>query len=391
MKKMIITIIILLLLLPVTASADEKSQNSGSTSYDEQMNSLDTKSIEEFIGKLNNDTNGYAPPIDFKNMINGFKGGKVSYDIKDTIPGLMKYFFNEVLMNTKLLGQLLVLAIICGILQNLEKAFQSDAVSDLAYYACYLVLIAIIIKSFTSAISIGKQTVDNMADFMTSLLPTLLVLLSSVGGFASVSVFDPIIMFAVEVTSNIVKNFIMPLILMHALLSIVNNLSDAFQVKKLAGLVKQVCVWTLGFVLTLFVGIITVRGTAAKTLDQVTAKGLKFAVDNFIPVVGKCLSDAISTIAGYTLILKDAVSTVGLIAFVLMTIFPLIKIISMIFIYKLTSALIEPVSDKRIVECLNDVGNSMTLIFVSVLAVAVLFFIMVTIIAATGKAAVMGG
>jgi stage III sporulation protein AE len=30
-------------------------------------------------------------------------------------------------------------------------------------------------------------------------------------------------------------------------------------------------------------------------------KTAKFAVDNFIPVVGKALSDAVSTVAGYSL------------------------------------------------------------------------------------------
>jgi stage III sporulation protein AE len=98
----------------------------------------------------------------------------------------------------------------------------------------------------------------------------------------------------------------------------------------------------------------------------------------------------VATIAGYTLILKDAISTAGLIAFIMTCIFPLLKIISMIFIYKIASALIEPIADKRIVSCLNDVGNSLTLLFASVLCVAVLFFVMVTIMASTGKMAVAG-
>jgi stage III sporulation protein AE len=165
----------------------------------------------------------------------------------------------------------------------------------------------------------------------------------------------------------------------------VNNLSETFQINKLAGLLKQISLWMMGFILTIFIGIITIRGTAAKTIDQVTAKTLKFAVDNFIPVVGKCFSDAVATIAGYSAILKDAISTAGLVAFAMICIFPLLKIISMIFIYKIAGALLEPISDKRIVNCLNDIGNSMTMIFACVVSVAIMFFIMVTIIASAGK------
>jgi stage III sporulation protein AE len=93
----------------------------------------------------------------------------------------------------------------------------------------------------------------------------------------------------------------------------------------------------------------------------------------------------VGTIAGYSLILKNALSTIGLLVLVSMCIFPLLKIISIIIVYKIAGALIEPISDKRIVNCLNSVGNYLTLIFASVLCVAVMFFIMISIIASTGR------
>jgi stage III sporulation protein AE len=357
--------------------------------YKKQTQTVDTSDIQKFIDELNGDTSDYIPSIDFNGLVGILKSGKVNYSIKDLINGILKYLLNDVLLNTKLLAKLVVLAIICAILQNMEKAFDNDNVSNLAYYACFLILIIIVVRSFSIAISIGRDTINRMVDFMLALMPTLLTLLASAGGFASASIFDPIIMATVQIISNIVRDFILPIIFLTSVLSIVNNLSDTFKVSKLASLLRQVCVWTLGFTLTIFIGIITIRGATSQTLDQVAVKTVKFAVDNFIPIVGKCLSDAVSTIAGYTLILKDAISTVGLIALVITCIFPLIKIISMILIYKLSSVLIEPVSDKRIVNCLNDVGNAMTMIFASVVCVAVMFFIMVTIIASTGKIAVM--
>lgn len=387
MKRTLFIIFILLLFLSPSAYAED-SKTSNVNGYENQADSLDTKSIQDYIDKLNSETSGYVPPVDFKNILNVFKTGKVSYNFKDMLSGLLKYFLSDVLLNTKLLGQLIILSIICALLQNMESAFSNDAVTNIAYYACYLVLIILIVKSFNAAISIAKDTLNTMSDFMNALLPTLLTLLASVGGIASSSILDPIIMFFVEFTGNAIKNFILPGIFLTAILSIINNLTSTFPLKRLAGLLKQACVWSLGIMMTAFVGIVTVRGAAAKTLDQVTAKTLKFAVDNFIPVVGKCLSDAIATVAGYSLILKDAISTAGLLAFVITCIFPLIKIISMILIYKLAGALIEPISDKRVVDCLNDVGNSMTVIFASVLCAAIMFFIMIAIIASAGKTSI---
>lgn len=388
-KIFLLSIIMLFMIIPMDSYADEKKSNVIDSMYDEQVNLLDTQNIEKFIEQLNSETDEYLPPINLKDMVSIFKDGKVGYGFKELLFGILRYFLNDVLLNTKLLGKLIVLTLICGILQNLESAFENDSISNLAYYACYLVLIIIVVKSFSIAVGVGKDTINRMVDFMLALLPTLLALLASVGGFASASVFDPIIMISVQLVSYLIRDFILPVIFLIAVLSIVNNLSDTFQVTKLAALLRQLCIWTLGFVLTAFVGIITIRGTTAQTLDQVAVKTAKFAVDNFIPVVGKCLSDAVATIASYSLILKDAISTVGLITLVVTCIFPLIKIVSMIFIYKAAGALIEPISDKRIINCLNDVGNSLTLVFASVVCVAVMFFIMVTIMASAGKAAVM--
>lgn len=390
MKKiLLIFLIVFIFLSPSKAYAGDENENVNSSVYNEQANSIDTQEIEDYINKLNNENSNYLPPLDYKNFINIFSSGKTDFGFNDILMGIVRFFFNDILLNTQLLGELIILTVLCAILQNLQNAFENATVSNLAYYACYLILIMIVVRSFTIAIGVGRDTINSMIDFMIALLPVLLTLLASVGGFASVSVFDPIIMIVIQVVSTIIRDFILPMAFLVAILSIVNNLSDTFKVSKLASLLRQVCVWVLGLTLTVFIGIITIRGATSQTLDQVAVKTAKYAVDNFIPIIGKCLSDAVGTIAGYSLILKDAISTIGLIVLVITCIFPLLKIISMMFIYKIAGALIEPISDKRIVSCLTDVGNSMLLIFASVMCVAVMFFIMVTIIASTGKMAVM--
>lgn len=388
-RALIIVAVLIIIFWPVKASAEDNENSKVDDAYTEQASSIDTADIERFIEELNRETDGYIPPMNFKSFINIFKTGKINFSMKDMLSGLLKYLLNDILLNSKLMSKLVVITIICAILQNLENAFGNESVSNLAYYACYLLVIIIVIKSFSLAINIGKNTITKMTDFMIALLPSLLTLITSVGGVASATVFDPLIIGMIQVLSYVVRDVIIPIIFLTAILSIVNNLSDTFQISKLVDLLKQTCKWALGFTLTVVVGIITVRGAVSQTLDQVVVKTAKFAVDNFIPVIGKCLSDAVAAVASYSLILKDAISTAGLIALVLTCIFPLIKVVSLIFIYKLSGALIEPISDKRIVNCLNEVGNSLTMLFASVLSVAVMFFIMVTIMASTGKMAVM--
>ena len=67
----------------------------------------------------------------------------------------------------------------------------------------------------------------------------------------------------------------------------------------------------------------------------------------------------------------------------------MIKMISLIFIFKITSAIVEPLGENKVVSCLNDIGNSLTLIFVCVASVAMMLFIVITIIVGAGNMIVM--
>ena len=118
-------------------------------------------------------------------------------------------------------------------------------------------------------------------------------------------------------------------------------------------------------------------------------KTAKFAVDNFIPVVGKTLSDAISTVAGYTMLLKNAISTVGLIVVLIIVLMPIIKILIMALIYKLTAAVLEPISDKKIVSVIDSAGSSLITISSGVISVSIMFFIMISIVAVAGKSSLL--
>jgi len=69
---------------------------------------------------------------------------------------------------------------------------------------------------------------------------------------------------------------------------------------------------------------------------------------------------------------------------------PIIKIFVMGFMYKLTSALLQPVSDKKVADIIDSAGNSLMLLGSCIICVSVMFFIMIAILASAGKVAVGG-
>lgn len=382
MKKIMI-VILMIVLLPFNVQASQSNEN----------NVDENQKVEHLYDYIVNMKNEYEvlKDLDARQFVQEFmKTGDGKFSIKKISQALFTYAFREVAALLKSMSILIIIAIVCALLNNLQRAFSKDDLSNIAYFACYALIIVLVTKSFYSAAGVAKDTINKTSDFMSALIPVLMVLLASVGGFTEAAVMDPIIIAAININAKIYVNIIIPLIFMSFVLQFVNNISDEFKIDKLTKLLNQIAVWTQGIIMTIFIGIITIRGITSKTIDQVTIKTAKYAVDNFVPIVGKALSDAISTVAGYSILLKNALSCLGLVIILAIVIFPILKILIMSFMYKLTAALIEPISDSKIVNCITSVGNSLILVMSCVISVSIMFFIMVSIIASAGKMTIGG-
>ncbi|MDP4087757.1 MAG: stage III sporulation protein AE [Bacillota bacterium] len=384
MKKIIMLVTFLMILsFPLKASAAEG----------EGLSVDDKQKIESLYNYISNMKSKYEilNEVDIREYINNYVNtgdGGISNNAVYKV--LVTYVFKEVAAAAKLMIIVVIIAIVAALLNNLQSAFSNESLSNIAYFACYSILIIVVTKSFLVGLNLAKDTISQMTDFMTALVPVLVMLVASVGGITEAAVMNPIIVAGVNIAARLYATLIIPIILIGFILQFVNNISDEFKIDKLTKLINQWAIWIQGIIMTVFIGVITVRGITSKTIDQVTVKTLKYGVDNFIPVVGKCLSDAISTVAGYSILLKNALSAFGLIAVVIIVAFPIIKIFIMAMLYKFTAAMIEPVSDKKFVSCISAAGDSLLLIMSSLISVSIMFFIMISILASTGKA-IMGG
>ncbi len=356
---------------------------------EDQMEYLKVEELEDLINKINEESDEYLPKIDFKEFIISLIKGEQVIEGESLINGIIRIVFKEVIANSTLLIQLLVLSIICAVLTNLQSSFENDTVGQLAFYACYLILITISIKAFNITVGIARQAINDMVIFIQALLPTLITLLLAMGGFASSALIQPVVLGAVSVISTLIKDILLPLIFFSAVIGIISKITDKIQISRISGLLRQISLGILGITLTIFIGIISIQGITAAKVDGITLKTAKFAVDKFIPIVGKFLSDAMDTVVGCSMLLKNAVGVIGLIALFIICIMPVIKMTSIILIFKVTSAIIEPISSSRIVDCLNEISKSLILIVGTVLAVGMMFFIAITIIVGAGNLTVM--
>ncbi|GAB6170327.1 stage III sporulation protein AE [Clostridium carnis] len=365
-----------------------KINEDGYTNDDKVNKKLEN--LYDYINNMKTDVelmNELNPLEYFKSYM---KSGEGNISFKDISKAVVNFMFKEVKTVLTLAITIIIIAIICSLLKNLQSAFSSESISNIAFFACYALLIVILSKSFLVSITLAKDIIIDIGNFMAAILPILVIMLGSAGGFTQAATMDPIVIGATILVPRIYLTVIIPLILATFVLEFANNISTEHKISNLCKLMKQITLLMQGIVLTVFIGLLTIRGISASTIDAVTLKTAKFAIDNFIPIVGKAFSDAIASFAGYSLIIKNAISSIGLITIILLMLYPIIKLALMSLVYKLTAALIEPISDKRITGSIAAAGDSLILIMSCVISVSLMFFILLSVMASAGKF-VIGG
>ncbi len=389
MKRVIYTILIVMIISSSALAIEEEdlSVQPGKI-IEEQIKNIDLSELEAEVDKLNQEVSDYLPHIGIQDIVNLFtkEGFKVKF--LAIIKGILRYLLDELWANSYLLGQLIVLAMMVAVL----KTFQSDdsiKINTLANSVVYLVLIIIALNSFKVAVSIGRDSISNMVSIMHAILPVLLSLLISMGNLTSAALFHPISFLIINTLSTIVLNIVFPLIFLAAILDIINNISDNFKVTGLASLFKQGVVGFLGLITTIFMATIVIQGTVATVSDGVTIRTAKYLTSSFIPVVGGFLSNALDMVIGGSLLIKNALGMFSVLIILVFCSFSLIKILALVFIYRLAGAVIQPISDQKVVDCLNRLANNLLYIFGAVTIVGVMFFVVIIIMVGTANFTVM--
>ncbi|MBJ8068405.1 stage III sporulation protein AE [Bacillus cereus] len=370
--------------LPIVVQASPIETNV----VDQQLDKLGIEDVKQFWDGLVTKYGGYLPESQKGSFMEFVKGEK-EFSIKEWMIGLLKYLFHELVANGKLLGTLIMLTIFSALLQSLQSAFSKSSVSKIADAVVYMVLIIFALNSFYVVMTYARETIQTMVDFILALLPILLALIATGGGVVSVAFFHPIIIFLMNTSGLLMNYIVLPLLLLATILSIVSTMSDQYKVTKLSKLLQNVSVGIIGIFLTVFLGVLSVQGTASAVADGIAVKTAKFVIGNFIPVVGRMFTEAADTVISASGLLKNTVGIIGLVILCLIVAFPAIQIFCIAFIYKFAAAVLQPVGGGAIIQCLDIIGRSIIYVFACLAIVSFMFFLSITIIIAAGNITLM--
>ena len=213
---------------------------------------------------------------------------------------------------------------------------------------------------------------------MEILLPILIAILISMGQIASGTIMSPLLLTAVTIFQFIIKNVILPAIFLSTVFTLLNCLTEKDYVNQLAKFLRQAALFITGIVLTLMTGIIAIQGLIAKTSDSLIIGTAKYSLDAFIPIVGGFAADTAELFLKCMGSIKSVVGVFGILLILCLILTPIIKILVIALVYKVTALLIEPVASKKIAAGVADVGTCLIMMGSVLFFASLLFIIFIT-------------
>ena len=341
----IITIIVMVLIVFLSNSS---YANDNQTIIEQQ----EEFKIQDFIKNAEKFTGEFFEDIDINEILNDAIKGEV--DNSTLLKKILNILGKEVTTNIKSLVSILAIILIHSILKSISESLENNNISKLIQY---ILIVTVIMSNFTDIIKLVQDTTGNLIGFMNALVPLLITLMMYTGSITTSSVVEPIILFMINFIGNIIQNLIIPFVLVLTSLVIISKISDKVHIDKLSKFFKSGIVWFLGIVLTVFVGIVSLEGTLSSSVDGITAKTTKAVVSSAIPVVGKILGDAVDTVLGCGIVLKNAVGLVGVVIVIGICIMPILKLFVLSVSYKLLSTVVQPIADEKIIDLLEQIGD----------------------------------
>lgn len=265
-------------------------------------------------------------------------------------------------------------------MSSISDSLENKSVSQVTYFVELILIITLIVSTFSNCISLVKNTIQNLVGFSNSLIPILMTLMLTTGAITSAGMIQPILLLLINFIGNAISNFILPVVLISTSLNIISQISDEIKISKIPKFLNSATIWVLGIIMTMFVTVLSLEGSLTQTVDGVTAKTTKAAVSTVIPVVGKILGDATDAVIGCAGILKNAVGFVGVIVILGICLSPIIKLTILTITYYLASALCQPIADAKIVNLLESVADTFKTLLAIIFCVTVLLIVGLTIV-----------
>ncbi len=285
----------------------------------------------------------------------------------------------------RMLAAIVMVIFFAALLQSIHVRCQNDPVMQVFEYICTLAGVAVLADPLCQCFETVSQTLTQGAEFMLAFVPVFSAILAAGGTAGSAICYQTAVIALSDGIIQLISHVLLPLCTMSFALAIVDAASPSVSVSGLLTLSKKVTTWTLGLLMSIFLGVLSMQNWISGSVDTAATRTTKYVISNFVPVVGGAVSDAYTTVRGSLQILRSATGVVGIVALCLLFLPPLIELLCYRFIVAIGAALAELFGTKRLLRLLRGTEQALAIAFALLICFGIMFVVSTAIALTIGK------
>lgn len=360
----------------VSAASDNSRTGTDKDYTDDFMEQLDLSEIEQYLKEQD-----ATEEISFYELIKELATGNFSCDGQKLTQAVGRILWGELQDNKAILVTVLLLAISCAFLKNFSDIFHNTYISEVCFFLIYMEMTVLLLQSYQMMSDIVVTAMNQIVDFMNMLIPVFgMSLAFSMANFTAAG-FYQIAFIVVYIVQWGMLACLVPMTKLFIMMEFMNYMIEGERFSRMCELMEEIIRWCLKCAIAATIGLNVVQTMVVPVIDRLKMSTVTKTI-GMIPGMGNITGAVSELMLGAGMVIKNSVGTAGVLILLLLVMFPLCKMFLLSLMYKVTAAVTEPVSDKRIAGSMNGICLGCQLLTRILLTSLVLFLVTIAMITA---------
>jgi len=360
----------------VGSSVKQEDETIVNDYYEQYYDSADIHSIEKELEGINRKY-GRNDAVSFEEIFSLLLEGNVDAAIGSAVSQLFENVTFRMKENSELFIKLVLLVLIAAIFNTYSSMYQFSYVGEQGFFVTYIMIAMLLLQSFSFVFHMAEDTIYYINEIIKCLLPALYMSLMLCSGLTTSHMVNTMFLWMLSIIEKVLLGVVLPGIQIYFLVILLNQVSNVDRFSKMAHLLKQGLQWILKGIVTAIIGLNVVKSILVPVYDNakynVLQKGL-----SIVPG-GATLSGLSTLLLGAGVLIKNSVGVTVVLILLVLGMVPILEVAVFFIVYKVILAMVQPISDERILKGLQGAADSTgillrattTSIVLSVLSVAI--------------------
>ncbi len=292
----------------------------------------------------------------------------------DLLHRLLETAAEEAAAPLKLCGMLLTMTVLSTLLGSLGDAAGGTLRRGFDTL-CTLLCIGTAAQPLCDCLIRTADALGTGQAFMTGYVPVFGAFIAAGGQVAGSAAYQVFVLFLTEGIMQLMHGALFPLLQMSAALGLADAVNPALQLGGFVRGIQKAVTWLLGFVMTMFSALLSVRGIVAAAADSLAAKSVRLVASGLIPIVGNAVSDAYGTVQGSIRLMRSGVGACGILVILWLTLPPVISLTLYRIVFRINGIFAEMAGTKPLPQLYQNMQTVLSAAFAILVCFAVMMIV----------------